>query len=129
MSKKQRKPKIKAVIKTKLKAGDTVMVVAGGNKKGEALKGQTGKILKVSKDSPRATVQGLNMIKKHKKALRSDDSSGIITKEGGIHLSNLMFYSEQISKPVRLKYKKLEDGKKVRGFINPESKEFQQIES
>lgn len=125
------KKRIKKVVtvKTKLKAGDTVMVVAGGNKKGEVLKGQTGKILKVSKDSPRATVQGLKMIKKHKRAVRADDTSGVITKEGQIHLSNLMYYSEDIKKPVRLKYQKLEDGKKVRGFINPESKEFQQIES
>ena len=127
MSKKKIKPKIQ--IKTKLKAGDVVMVVAGGNKKGEVLKGQTGKILKVSKDSPRATVQGLNMIKKHKRATSTDDTSGVITKEGKIHLSNLMYYAEEIKKPVRLKFKKLEDGKKVRGFINPESKEFQQIES
>ena len=116
MSKK--KVKIKTPVKTKLKAGDTVMVVAGGNKKGEVLKGQTGKILNVSKDSPRATVQGLNMIKKHKRAVRSDDTSGVITKEGKIHLSNLMYYAEEIKKPVRLKYQKLEDGKKVRGFIN-----------
>ena len=125
------KKRIKKVVtvKTKLKAGDTVMVVAGGNKKGEVLKGQTGKILKVSKDSPRATVQGLNMIKKHKRATSTDDTSGVITKEGKIHLSNLMYYAEEIKKPVRLKFKKLEDGKKVRGFINPESKEFQQIES
>ena len=124
------KKRIKKVVtvKTKLKAGDTVMVVAGGNKKGEVLKGQTGKILKVSKDSPRATVQGLKMIKKHKRAVRADDTSGVITKEGQIHLSNLMYYSEDIKKPVRLKYQKLEDVKKVRGYINSESNEFQQIE-
>ena len=69
------------------------------------------------------------MIKKHKKAVRADDTSGVITKEGQIHLSNLMYYSEDIKRPVRLKFEKLEDGKKVRGFINPESKKFQQIES
>jgi len=121
--------KKKKVIPTKLKAGDTVMVVAGGNKKGEVLKGQTGKILSVSTEKGRATVQGLNMIKKHKKAMRSDDAAGIITKEGSIHLSNLMYYSEDIKRPVRLKSKIIDDGKKVRGFINPDNKEFQQLEN
>ncbi len=114
---------------TKLKAGDTVMVIAGGNKKGEVLKGQTGKILSISTEKGRAAVQGLKMIKKHKKAMRSDDTAGIITKEGLIHLSNLMYYSEDIKKPVKLKSKILDGGKKVRGFINPENKEFQQLEN
>jgi ribosomal protein L24 len=48
--------------------------------------------------------------------------------EGGMHISNVLFYVEKLKKPVRLKHKILEDGKKVRGYIDPTSKSFVQIE-
>ena len=114
---------------TKLKSGDTVMVIAGGNKKTTPLKGQTGKLLTISPKNGRAKVEGLKIIKRHKRAVRSDDTSGIISKEGWIHISNLMYYRDDIKRPVRIKYKKLDDGRKVRGFLNPETKKFEQIDT
>ena len=69
--------------KTTLRKGDLVVVIAGGNKKkGKVLKGQTGKVIKVLTKSNRIVVEGLNLIKKHKRATRPDDAAGIITKEG-----------------------------------------------
>jgi large subunit ribosomal protein L24 len=114
---------------TKLKVGDPVMVLVGGNKrKGKTLKSQTGKILRFLPKRNRVIVEGLNTIKRHKRAMTSQDSAGIIEKEGSIHISNIMYYSEQLKSPVRIKMKELSGGKKVRGYLNPETKEFEQID-
>jgi large subunit ribosomal protein L24 len=114
---------------TNLKVGDKVMVLCGGNKrKGKVLKSQVGKILRLLPKRNRVIVEGLNTIKRHKKAMSSRDSSGVIEKEGSVHVSNVMFYSEELKKPVRIKMKTLDDGRKVRGFMNPEKKAFEQID-
>src|SRR5690606_878568 len=115
-------------IATKLKVGDTVMVISGGNKnKGKLLKSQTGKILRFLPKRDRAVVEGLNIIKRHKRAISMNEQSGIIEKPGAIHISNLMYYGEEFKRPVRLTVRELENGKKVRGFINPETKKFEQV--
>ena len=119
----------KAVIVTMLRKGDTVMVLTGGNsKKQKELKGQTGKILRFLPKKNRVVVEGLNMVKRHKRATSPQDSAGIIVKEGSIHISNVMFFSDELKRPVRLKTKRLEDGRKVRGFLNPKTKSFVQID-
>ena len=111
-----------------LKVGDPVMVIAGGNpQRGRVLKGQTGKILRFLPKKDRVVVQGLNMIKRHKRGVRPGEPSGIIQKEGSLHISNLMYFSEALKKPVRLRSQRLEDGKKVRGFTHPEKKTFEQV--
>lgn len=110
-----------------LKVGDPVMVISGGNpKKGRVLKGQVGKILRFLPKKDRVIVQGLNMIKRHKRAVRPGEPSGIIQKEGSLHISNVMYYSEALKKPVRLRSQRVDD-KKVRGFTHPEKKTFEQI--
>jgi large subunit ribosomal protein L24 len=114
---------------TKLKVGDPVMVLTGGNsKKDKKLAGEVGKILRFFAKKERVVVQGLNMIKKHKRAQTARDTGGVITKEGSVHVSNVMFYSEKLKRPVRLKSQVNKDGKKVRGFIDPKSKKFEAIE-
>lgn len=114
---------------TKLHVGDPVMVITGGNKTGKVLKGQTGKILRLLPKRNRVVIEGVNMIKRHKRATTSRDSSGIIEKEGSVHISNVMYYSEEHKRPVRIKTKNLESGRKVRGYINPQTKEFEQIDA
>lgn len=114
---------------TKLKAGDLVMVLAGGNsRKGKVLRGQTGKIKKIFPKKGRVIVEGVNMIKRHKRAMTATDSSGVIEREGSLHISNIMFYSEELKRPVRLRYKTLDDGRKVRGFTHPKTKKFEQVD-
>ncbi|HQH25943.1 MAG TPA: 50S ribosomal protein L24 [Oligoflexia bacterium] len=116
-------------IVTALKVGDPVMVLCGGNKKkGKILKSQTGKVLRILPKRSRVVVEGLNIIKRHKKAMTSRDSAGILEKEGSVHISNVMYYREELKRPVRIKMKLLDDGRKVRGFINPQTKKFEQID-
>lgn len=112
-----------------LKVGDTVMVIAGGNKNKRPNKGQTGKIKAfVGKKKDRVIVEGLNLITKHKRPTQPGESGGRIQVEGSIHISNVMFYADAISRPVRVRKQKLDDGRKVRGYMDPEKKEFVQID-
>lgn len=130
MAKKVRDGGTKILMNTSLRAGDVVMVIAGGNKKkGKTLKGQTGKILRFLPKRNRVVVEGLNLVKRHKRAMTSNEQSGVITKEGSIDISNVMFYSEELKRPVRLKSKALEDGRKVRGYIHPKTKKFETIDA
>ena len=105
------------------------MVVSGGNKKsGRNLKGQVGKLKKILPKSSRVIVENLNMISRHKRAANTQEQSTIVRKEGTIHISNVMFYSEKLKKPVRLKKQVDTKGTKVRGFMNPETKSFEAVD-
>ena len=94
--------------KNYLKANDQVEVIAGKDK------GRVGKIIKVLRDSDRAVVEKINMIKRHTKPSALNQQGGIIEKEAPIHVSNLMLVCPKCSKTVRIKRKVLEDGTKVR---------------
>lgn len=109
-----------------LKKGDLVMVIAGGNKKKRPNKGKTGKIIRIIGE--RAVVEGLNFMTRNRRAMGPDKPAGQVTIEAPIHLSNLMFYSEKLKKPVRVKYSTLSDGTKVRGFQDPSTGKFVQID-
>jgi large subunit ribosomal protein L24 len=117
--------KSRVPFKTDLKVGDKVMVIAGGNKnKGKTLKGQVGILKSILPKKGRVIVDGLNFIKRHKRASNSQEESGIVVKEGSVAISNVMYYSEAHKRPFRLKVQIGENGKKVRGFINPDDKQF-----
>jgi large subunit ribosomal protein L24 len=53
-------------------------------------KGQEGKISNIDREKMRATVSGVNMIKKHNKPSAANPQGGIEEKEGTLHISNLM---------------------------------------
>lgn len=71
-------------MKLHVKKGDTVKVLAGEDR------GKQGKILVVDVEKQRAVVEGLNMVSKHTKPNSKNPQGGIIKKEAGIHISNLM---------------------------------------
>jgi len=70
--------------KLHIKVGDTVKVISGESK------GNEGKVLSIDRKKMRATVEGVNLVKKHAKPSASDPQGGIVEKEAGIHISNLM---------------------------------------
>ncbi len=100
----------------RLKKGDTVQLIAGDNK------GQTGKILKVSRDKNSVLVEGKNLVKRHTKPNRTNQQGGILEKEASIHISNVMLVCPKTGVPTRIGAKVLDDGKKVR--ISKKSKEI-----
>jgi len=91
----------------KLKKGDTVKVVAGKEK------GKTGKVMRTLGDKGKVIVEKLNMVKRHKKP-DAKAKGGIMEKEGPIHLSNVMYLCGKCNVGVRVGFRILEDGKKVR---------------
>lgn len=91
-----------------IRAGDTVYVVAGKEK------GKTGKVLRIDRGAEKAFVEKLNIIKRHSRPTQKNPGGGIIEKEAGIHVSNLMLYDSENGGPVKVGYKTGEDGKKVR---------------
>ena len=94
--------------KNSLKKDDIVEVIAGKEK------GKKGKVLALFSESGTVTVEKLNMLKRHMKSDGKSQQGGILEKEGPIHLSNLLVVCDKCGKGVRVKRKKLEDGKRVR---------------
>ena len=89
----------------KIKKGDTVKVIAGKDKDRE------GKVLAIDHKKNRVLVEGVNMVTKHTKPSVANQNGGIITKEGFIDLSNVMYCAKGQAVRVGFAFK---DGKKVR---------------
>lgn len=120
----------KEKVATALKKGDPVMVIAGGNKNKRPIKGQVAKIKAVVGDKgDRVILDGLNLFVRHTKATAPGQEGGKIQVEKSVHISNVMYYVEKLKKPVRLVKSVLADGKKVRGYKDPSSKKFVQLDA
>ena len=89
----------------KIKKGDTVKVIAGRDKDKE------GKVLAVNAAAGTVLVEGVNMIKKHTKPNNGNQEGGIVTQEGPINISNVMYVHKGQATRVGFKFV---DGKKVR---------------
>ena len=92
----------------RIKKGDTVIVIAGKDK------GKKGKVLEAYPSKEKVLVEGVNIATKSQKPNKLNPQGGIIKKEMPIHVSNVMYYDAKAGKGVRVGYKILEDGKKVR---------------
>lgn len=124
-----KKSQVSANRPTLLRQGDTVVVIAGGHKEKRPIKGQIGKIARfVGPDRQRVVVEGLNIVTRHQRATAANQSSGKLRMEAPMHVSNVRFYSEKAKRPVALRMRALADGKRVRGYVDPESKEFVQVD-
>lgn len=124
-----KKKNIRTGDSTNLRKGDSVMVISGGNKKKRPNIGKVGKIVRfVGKNKDRVIVEGVNVMVRHQRPTAPNKPSGKISKEMSIHVSNVMYYPEKAKRPVRLRSSFLEDGRKVRGYVDKETKEFIQID-
>ena len=79
----------------KLKVGDNVRVITGSNK------GKEGKVLKVLRNENRVLVDGVNVVKKHIKPNRTNETGGILEVEAPIHLSNVKVLGKETKKEVK----------------------------
>jgi large subunit ribosomal protein L24 len=59
-------------------------------------------------------VDGVNIVKKHRKARRPEEQSGIIEMPAPIHVSNVMLLDPKNGTPTRLRARIDEDGTKER---------------
>lgn len=70
-------------IKTHVKKGDEVVVIAGNHR------GATGKVLQVLPKKKQVLVEGVRLIKKHQRRSQDQPEGGIVEREGPIHISNV----------------------------------------
>ena len=89
----------------KIKKGDTVVVIAGKDKKAE------GKVLSVDVKNGKVIVEGVNMVTKHTKPSQANPNGGIVQKEAPIDISNVMLLVK--GKATRVGFK-MDGDKKVR---------------
>jgi large subunit ribosomal protein L24 len=93
----------------RIKKEDEVIVIAGEDK------GKRGRVLRVLLDRNRVVVQGINMVTRHlRRDPRNPQAGGRVQKEAPIHLSNVMPFSEEDGKGVRICYRQDEKGAKRR---------------
>ncbi len=95
-------------VNTNIKKGDTVMVVSGKEK------GKSGKVLTVQPEKQNVIVEKINFLKRHSRPTQKAPQGGIIEKEGPLHISKVNILCTKCNAPVRVRNKRLEDGKKVR---------------
>ncbi|MBV8777312.1 MAG: 50S ribosomal protein L24 [Alphaproteobacteria bacterium] len=91
----------------KIKKGDNVVVITGRDK------GKTGEVLRVFPAEQRVVVQGVHIARRHTRQSMGNPG-GIVDKELTIHVSNVAHIDPASSKPTRVGYKRLDDGRKVR---------------
>ena len=92
--------------KFKIKTGDTVVVITGKDK------GKSGNVISVIKANDRVVVEGVNIVKHHRKATQENPGK-IEEKEASIHISNVAHLDPENGKPTRVKYE-TKDGVKKR---------------
>ena len=82
-----------------MKVGDNVRVITGTNK------GKEGKVLKIFRKDNKVLVDGINIVKKHMKPNRTNESGGILEVEAPIHISNVKVLSKETKKEEKVKAK------------------------
>ena len=94
----------------KIKVNDTVVVTTGNY---ETRKGKKGKVLKTDPKAGTVIVEGVNIVHKHEKARKANETSRIVNEEAPIDVSNVMLVCDKCGKPTRVGHAFV-DGKKVR---------------
>jgi len=84
-------------VKLHVRSGDTVQVMRGK----EEDRGKQGRILKVFPKTGRVLVEGVNIVKKHRRARRPEEQSGILEMPAPIAASKVMLLDPTTGQPTR----------------------------
>ena len=84
----------------KIKVGDNVQVITGSNK------GKEGKVLRVFRKEGKVVIDGINIVKKHVKPNRTNETGGILEVEAPIHISNVKVLDKKENKKEAKKVEK-----------------------
>jgi large subunit ribosomal protein L24 len=95
-------------MKVHVTKGDTVRVMRGDDK------GKEGKIMRIYPKTGRVLVEGINIVKKHRKARTADEQSSIIEMSAPVHASNVMLLDSKTGEPTRTRARIDTDGTKER---------------
>ena len=91
----------------KIRKGDKVIVLSGRDR------GRSGEVVEVDPKARRATVRGVNVVRRHQRQTASQDG-GIVSKELPLDISKIALADPKDGKPTRVGFKILKDGRKVR---------------
>ena len=97
----------------RIKTDDEVIVIGGKDR------GKRGKVLRVDPKKSKVYVEGLNMVKRHMKPQQVRDTNreqtvgGVISREGPIHVSNVMLIDPKGGAPTRVRIER-ENGRPLR---------------
>ncbi|MFM2374051.1 MAG: hypothetical protein RLZZ234_46 [Candidatus Parcubacteria bacterium] len=91
----------------KIKKGDTVIVTTGKDR------GKSGTVLRAFPKDMKVIVEGMNIVKKHRKGSKSGSKGQIIEISMPLQVANVALKDPKGGKPTRVGYK-IEGGKKVR---------------
>ncbi len=80
----------------KIKKNDMVKVIAGNSR------GKTGKVLRVYPETERLIVEGVNIVKRHRRPTQQNPQGGIVQQEAPIHVSNVMLLDPKSGEPTRV---------------------------
>jgi len=83
--------------------GDTVQVVSGDDK------GKRGRVLRVIPKSGRIVIEGVNVVKRHRRATPTAEG-GIVSFPAPIHHSKAMLVDPKTGEPTRIRRRKDKDG-------------------
>ena len=81
--------------KTYLKKGENVQIMTGRDK------GKKGRIISINKMKYIAIVEGVNLVSKHTKPNQDNPKGGVLKKEAGIDISNLLLVDSK-GKPSKI---------------------------
>lgn len=91
-----------------IRTGDTVEVIAGADR------GVRSRVILVDRATGKALVEGVSRVYKHVRRSQKYPQGGRLSKEMPIQLSNVQYFCDSCSKPVRLGARFLKDGSKER---------------
>lgn len=80
-----------------VKKGDEVLVLSGKDR------GRSGKVIQVMPREGKVIIEGIHIVKKHKKPTQKTPQGGIIEMPGPVHISNCMVICPRCKKPTRVK--------------------------
>ena len=88
------------------------MVIAGKSR------GQSGVITRVLSKRNAVVLDGLNLVKRHRRADRQGRKGQIIDKPMPLHVSNVMIVDPKDGKPTRITIKRGKEGERERVAVN-----------
>jgi large subunit ribosomal protein L24 len=94
--------------KLRITKGDTVRVVRGDDK------GREGKVIRVYTKTSKVVVEGINIVKRHRRARSAEEQSAIVEFPAPMHISNVMLLDPKSGEPTRIRMRTDEDGTRER---------------
>lgn len=103
--KKRRRERNQPIVRVRMHVtkGDTVQVISGDDK------GKRARVLRVYPKTGRVTLEGVNIVKRHKKATQNTEA-GILEFPAPIHHSKVMLVDPKSGAPTRIRRRIDKDG-------------------